>query len=99
MAVDFVRNSCFSSWIKEVCVAKITMDETADHPRILAMLIGESLELEMRDAKFREDKKQVCGLCKLGLSLKILLFEQDISNVICGDDCEYYGEFSLRDPD
>ena len=88
-AISFIKNSCFDSWLKSVCIARLEDPEVYDHPRVLMMIIGDYLEVSLKASKGRDDYEKTCALCKMGFQMKQELFLKD-EIMACADDCEYY---------
>jgi len=88
-AISFIKNSCFDSWLKSVCIARLEDSETYDHPRVLMMIIGDYLEVSLKASKGRDDYEKTCALCKMGFQMKQELFLKD-EIMQCSDECEYF---------
>ena len=88
-SISFIRGSCFDSWLKAVCIARLEDPETYDHPRVLMMIIGDYLEVSLKASRGRDDYEKICALCKMGFQMKQELFLKD-EIMQCSDECEYY---------
>jgi len=88
-SISFIQDSCFDSWLKAVCIARLEDSETYDHPRVLMMIIGDYLEISLKAAKGRDDYQKICALCKMGFQMKQELFLKD-EIMVCSPDCEYF---------
>lgn len=88
-AIELVKDSPLNSWMKGVCLSRISDADFINNPRLLMMKILEYVEINLKEVKKIDDVLTICALCKFTFKAKNILLQQN-EVMECNSTCDYY---------